>query len=960
MKLNNITARDNKFNPIDLAMSKYGKRIFDDAIFLDSSFKNILALTGIGSRKPYCLKLINNSILSVYFNDKNSHLIEIMDDEVYDNGTRVNDEIKNEILKSISYLETYGGRLGEHGELIYDIFSEPIGPHYAINLLLGDRKNAKDALQSTPKSVVDHLGRGSFRGQADLQVLATSWTLLMSENGNPVNRQFYLFEKGKQIFYSAGLDKNIKKGTCYHYPNKTIIEYELEAKLIVRRTIFILPQLKDAPEAVECQTIDIINLTSKTREIKIVCTGMFGTVVPDNQKTDILYANVITQSSIIKDENDNTIALAPNYYPLYSRDASRFVIMKDDKGYIDSFSTNYEEFFGNGDLSHPENAITLSNIISIKGPNFFALGKELKIGPKKSTSIDTFVGVTMIKDPKNDIQELNMSLNALLTRIPNHKKLLKIIEEKDNDFNKYRNFLQVKTSNPTFDNFVNYNLPFQVKYQTFVSRAFAMTQKGYREIGFREIQDIYASMYYLYNSGKKVELKNLLTQWIENVYKMGYANHNFFYKGKEPGMCSDDQIWLILAVYRYVQLSGDTDILNERFLVAGSTKKRKLKDTILAIIQYSGEISIGKHNLPLLDSADWNDCLKIDPDYLDGPIKEANYLKQIKVRKVPYGSRWENDYSESVMNAFLLSIALDNALVLFKDDEDSVNYIAKIKDRLVSSIKKHAYINSFYSRVLINRPNANNISYVGSKGDKLSINPECDGAYYLNSFSWSLLSNVASEEEIKEMLPIVEKYLKTPSGFRLCSEHDLSLCGAKSSATDHYFIGDRENGGVFKHATMMLVVGLLQAARNVKDSSLKKSLLDNAYYMLDIVMPFRTYEDIQKYKGNPRFCTQYNNSLTEENIGPMLSGTATWLTLALYEIIGISFIDNGFRINPSLRYEESHFEAKIKHLNSIFSIIINKTPNSVGKNDYDIFVDGKPHTGPIYPDGNNHTIVINY
>ena len=117
----------------------------------------------------------------------------------------------------------------------------------------------------------------------------------------------------------------------------------------------------------------------------------------------------------------------------------------------------------------------------------------------------------------------------------------------------------------------------------------------------------------------------------------------------------------------------------------------------------------------------------------------------------------------------------EDLCVLFKDDEDSVNYIAKIKDRLVSSIKKHAYINSFYTRVLINRPNANNISYVGSKGDKLSINPECDGAYYLNSFSWSLLSNVASEEEIKEMLPIVEKYLKTPSGFRLFSKSVLFL-----------------------------------------------------------------------------------------------------------------------------------------------------------------------------------------
>ena len=125
-------------------------------------------------------------------------------------------------------------------------------------------------------------------------------------------------------------------------------------------------------------------------------------------------------------------------------------------------------------------------------------------------------------------------------------------------------------------------------------------------------------------------------------------------------------------------------------------------------------------------------------------------------------------------------------------------------------------------------------------------------------------------------------------------------------------------------------------------------------------MPFRTYKDIQKYKGNPRFCTQYNNSITEENIGPMLSGTATWLTLALYEIIGLSFVDNGFNINPALRYEDSHFEAKITHLNSEFNIVINKTQNNVGKKDYEIYVDGIPHVGPIYPDGKNHTIVINY
>ena len=131
------------------------------------------------------------------------------------------------------------------------------------------------------------------------------------------------------------------------------------------------------------------------------------------------------------------------------------------------------------------------------------------------------------------------------------------------------------------------------------------------------------------------------------------------------------------------------------------------------------------------------------------------------------------------------------------------------------------------------------------------------------------------------MLPLVDKYLKTPAGYKLCTPHNLKLCGSKDAATEQYFLGDRENGGVFKHATMMFVVAILKASKKVKDNKLKQQLLDDAEYMLNIVYPFNVLKDPYKYKGNPRFCTQYVNSITEEHIGPIQSGTSTWLLLAL-------------------------------------------------------------------------------
>jgi hypothetical protein len=187
--------------------------------------------------------------------------------------------------------------------------------------------------------------------------------------------------------------------------------------------------------------------------------------------------------------------------------------------------------------------------------------------------------------------------------------------------------------------------------------------------------------------------------------------------------------------------------------------------------------------------------------------------------------------------------------------------------------------------------------YVGKDG--LSDDPGIDGSYDLTSYSWSILAGVADEKQIGTMLDVVEKYLSTDAGLKLCTPIRYEALGV-NTPTALYFPGDRENGGVFKHAAMMAVVASLKAAKTVKDISLAKRLACLAYDMMEKTLPYRTLKTPYETKGNPRFCTQYNNSETGENIGPELSGTATWLTLAVFEMFGFAQKDGMLSFSPIL------------------------------------------------------------
>ena len=963
----NIKSRDKQQVPYDVLAKVFGDKLcsFTDSEYLSFDMTKAIGATGLPYYMPVCLYALNDPEISDFLlaDESTSKLFSFEGDSISyytENGKEeLPENIKTALMAIFERLDTSKGYIDEEGAHVIDLKSVPVGPHFDVNLLLGNRVGFENPLLTTPKSALDSLGRGSFRGKAENQVLATRYVWRMEENGEPVNRQFYLYENGKQIFYSANVEENVKSAVCRHLQNRTEIEYETECGLKIKRTIFIVPHEDDMPEAVEAQRVEIENLTDKQRDIRIVFTGMLSVFGPDGIFGDIVYANIVHESAIVTNDG-RPVCVSPRLHPKYGRYCRRFATVLANGDYFDEYCVNYREFMGSGDIDHPENGARLSSRQNRKDAAFFALAKTITIGAGEKGIADSYAGICSHDD---DVTEIFLrQSNNFIEKYRNPDALANAFKSVVNFAENYSSYITFNSEDKMLSSYISKNLPFQVLYQSFVTRAFAWTNKGGRKVGFREIQDMYASMYYMTAMGNSGLARDMISQWACNVFEDGYAYHNFYWGGDGIGVGSDDQLWLMQAVYRYVMLTGDIDFVNEMLPIAGTDdKKRTVFDTMMAAVTYSGCISVGDHGLPLLDHLDWNDCLKLDYDSISAPEKIERYKKQLEEKGQEWGERFESHFCESVMNAFLLKVAYDNMAVLadLSGRENEAKWLREKCETLCEDIQKHAWKDDFFARCLINNPEKG-YKYLGAGGDGLSLEPSFPGSYWLNSFSWALLAGCATEEQMRIMLDSVNKYLKTPAGFTLTSPCDLDKV-SETTAMDHYFHGDRENGAVFKHATMMATAAMFKACKVIKDEKLAAEFAETAFWMLDLVLPYQTLKTPYVTKGNPRFCTQYNNSETGENIGPMLSGTASWLSLTVYEFLGINHVDGGIDLKPVLPFDTEKANYVVRVDGTEFDITVEKSLGFVRPTEATEYTfDGEKCTSviPNPRDGKKHVVTV--
>lgn len=879
-----------------------------DAIYIDAARTRAVGYMGLPYEAPICQHILADAEAAAFIESLEGDVLLIQTgDKLTCRSTEgcyeLAPALAQKILAIAQRVLASVGTLNERGELVVDLKSYMVGPHYAVNLLLGNRAGYPYPLMTTPKSALDAFGRGSFRATGGEQVLATRYVLDPSQNGEPANRQFYLTENGKKIFYSADAETNVASATCVHSQGRSVITYVTKDGLKISRTIFLVPQEKGLPSAIEAQRVEIENAGKAARTLRIVAMGVFGIANAETIAGDDVYANIVQESEVVYADGAPAV-ITMFAKPKEERSKKRFAFLALDGEGMDEFCSSQADFVGDGMLRDPELLGHLPNRLERKNAPFWAMAKTFNIAAGETKTIDIVAGMS---GSDGDDVPFESGLSALLSDAEDPSWLGHELDRVKTFWDTYPGFFRPNTGKTDFDAYVGHNLPFQVLYQTYVSRAFAWTQKSYRETGFREIQDIYASMYYLCSMGEGPLVRDLISMWVRQVWRAGYAYHDFTFTGKEPGDCSDDALWLFQAVARYVKLTGDTDFLAAEYPVAGEEgATRSLWETLKAILVYSGCISVGAHGLPLLDKADWNDTLRLDKVVYKGPAKEKLYRAQLEAKGQEWGAAWENTQSESVMNACLLKIAADEFADMAKmigKEEDGM-WARALSQRIAASVQKSAWKKDYFARCLMN--DGRGFDYLGATGDGLAMDPDAPGTYYLNSFSWPILAGIATEDQIRSMLQIVNGRLRTKAGLKLCTLVDFDRLGVKVG-TALYFPGDRENSGVFKHAAMMTTVAALKAARTVTDEKLAEDLSELAHFMIGCTLPYGTLEDPFVLKGNPRFCTQYNNSETGENIGPMLSGTATWLTLALLECAGADPKKGEVSFSPILASGETSF-----------------------------------------------------
>lgn len=402
-------------------------------------------------------------------------------------------------------------------------------------------------------------------------------------------------------------------------------------------------------------------------------------------------------------------------------------------------------------------------------------------------------------------------------------------------------------------------------------------------------------LHFQYNNGNAVSGFSVLEgAWDENA-------ENKLVSGK-----SDVAIWLPNAVVKYMKESGDFDFLNEKinYLNGG---KDSVYAHIVKAVEYVASTT-GKHGLPLIKIADWNDA---------------------------YDKLGRQNKGESVW----LGEAVCWAASIVKELADY------LKDTKVSHKMQLIYDNM---KNKVNKFGWNKNHYLAAYNDdyrKIGLD-----SIPLNSQTWAIIGKVVSEKRKKSVLQSIDK-LDTPYGPVLFSppyhkyESDIGRVSAFAEGT-------KENAAVFSHAVAFKVVADVLAGRNEKAYNTMLKLLPNS----------SAKQNIEKYKVEPYVWSEYvigkGNKYFGQGAFTWNTGTAVWTYIAVTEwIVGVKPGFDGLIIEPHLPHGIKEVYLKRIYRNCSYEIYIKKNGRKK------IMIDGQEYKNksiPIFKDEKTHKINFFY
>jgi cellobiose phosphorylase len=490
------------------------------------------------------------------------------------------------------------------------------------------------------------------------------------------------------------------------------------------------------------------------------------------------------------------------------------------------------------------------------------------------------------------------------------------LEEMRAFWDDYLAALQVDTPDESMNVMLNVYNPYQCYVTKTWSRYLSYYQPGLgsRGIGFRDsMQDVMAVL-----ASVPAEAKDFIRTLLTFQKRDGSAMHQFnpltlegsagdsLEREDRPHYYSDDHLWAILAVTSYLKETGDLAFLDEVVPFYDRDKQGDALETgsVLEHLKRGLDFTrheTGRHGLPLLGFADWNDTVNL-----------------------PAGA-------ESLFTANLYGKALLEMMVLFEhlgEDAAAADQRAAY-DEMKSRVETVAWDGEWYVR------------YFDAEGSPLGSSKNTHGQIYLNAQSWAVISGFASSERGHQAMESAHAKLNTKCGLRL-SAPGFNGYDPRYGGVTTYPPGAKENGGIFLHTNPWAI--------------LAETMLGNgerAFEYYAHINPFAKNDAIEVYECEPYVYAQ--NILGEEHPqfglarNSWLTGTASWCYQAATQwILGIRPEYGGLRIDPCIPSAWSGFSVARRFRGRMLHITVHN-PHNVCSGVVEMRVDGIVSPGNLVP-----------